>query len=101
MANHPPTFCQKLGVGVGGAAGLRLKGVYPPPPLGDSCQFPKLLLSAPPLPPNRFATASTATATALQPPVTAAAAALETPFQPPSPSNAALGAWEGIKWAVG
>ena len=45
----------------------------------------------PPLPSERFATARTATATAPQPPVTAAAAALETPLQPSSPSRAALG----------
>ena len=56
---------------LGGAwAGLRLKGAsYPPPiPFWEDCPSrPKPLLSSPPMPSNRFATAGTATEPALQP----------------------------------
>ena len=67
----------------------------PPPPssLGDGCQFRPNRFCPPPPPPSpssRFITASTATESAFQPPVTAAVAALETSLEPPSPSSAGL-----------
>ena len=73
-------------------AGLRLKGVlYPPaPPSGMTVSSAPTASVRPPIPSNRFATASTATAPAVQPPVTAAAAAPEISLQPASLSCAAL-----------
>ena len=62
-------------------------------PLYRPCPFramtvgpaPNRCCPPPVAPPNRVATASTATETAFQPPVATGAAALETSFQPPSP----------------
>mmetsp|Transcript_30309 Transcript_30309/g.48734 ORF Transcript_30309/g.48734 Transcript_30309/m.48734 type:complete len:108 (+) Transcript_30309:388-711(+) len=69
-------------------AGLRLKGgCYHPttiPLFLDDCQVHPNRFG-PPLASNRFATASTATEIAIQPPVTSLAAALEPPFSSPLP----------------
>ena len=77
-----------MGRGRGGGVGLCFAGAQPCPPSGEDCQFP-----APSLPSGRCATARTATATALQPPVAAAAAALDSSIQPPSPQPGGVG-WD-------
>ena len=63
--------------------------VPPPPPWGMTVSSAPTAHIRPPSPPNRFKTARTATTTALQPPVTTAAADPEPSLQPPSPSSAA------------
>ena len=62
----------------------------PNPPFEGTVQPAPTASVRPPSPSNRFATARTPTAPALQPPVTAAAAALGPSPRPPVPSSAAL-----------
>ena len=67
-------------------------GVRPPPFFRGRLSLPPKTASVrPPSPSNRFATARTATPTAVQPPATAGAAALGPSPRPPSPLNRSLG----------
>ena len=76
-----------------GRPALEGDAVPPPPPphLEDDCHFRPNRFCPPPVASNRFKTASTAPATAFQPPLTALATAPEPSLQPPSPSSTALG----------